>query len=150
MDLVVRRNVLDLTVKGSGQRKSGSFLKTSGIRSLSLNTICSVRAFVRAILKGTLIYLYQASMPKWQRNSGLLLLGRQYGRLHPVSVIVCGCSCECSTRTVMAFLNNWLEMRGDALKIVKHVRRPIPLRTDTVGPWIEVLVSPPKSSFMLT
>ncbi len=40
----------------------------------------------------------------------------------------------------MAFLNNWLEMRGDALKIVKHNRRPLPFRSDTIGPWVEVLV----------
>jgi len=40
----------------------------------------------------------------------------------------------------MAFLNNWLELRGDAFKIAKNYRRPIPTRTDTVGPWLEALV----------
>ncbi|KAH7106088.1 calcium-activated chloride channel-domain-containing protein [Auriculariales sp. MPI-PUGE-AT-0066] len=40
---------------------------------------------------------------------------------------------------VMAFLNNWLELRGDAFKIVKNYRRPIPNRTDTIGPWLEAL-----------
>ncbi|KAI5124246.1 hypothetical protein M0805_005095 [Coniferiporia weirii] len=40
---------------------------------------------------------------------------------------------------VMALLNNWLELRGDALKITTHCRRPIPFRTDTIGPWLETL-----------
>src|SRR5262249_9634310 len=38
-----------------------------------------------------------------------------------------------------AFLNNWLELRGDAFKIANNFRRPIPTRTDTVGPWLETL-----------
>lgn len=41
----------------------------------------------------------------------------------------------------MALLNNWLELRSDAFKITTHVRRPIPTRTDTIGPWLESLVS---------
>ncbi|CDS02631.1 hypothetical protein LRAMOSA00036 [Lichtheimia ramosa] len=33
-------------------------------------------------------------------------------------------------------INNWVELRGDALKICKYTRRPIPLRAEGVGPWI--------------
>ncbi|KAI0675957.1 DUF590-domain-containing protein [Trametes maxima] len=40
---------------------------------------------------------------------------------------------------VMALVNNWLELRGDAFKITVHVRRPIPTRTDTIGPWLDTL-----------
>lgn len=36
-------------------------------------------------------------------------------------------------------INNFFEMRGDALKICMHVRRPVPLRTDSIGPWLEIL-----------
>jgi len=36
-------------------------------------------------------------------------------------------------------LNNWFEMRGDAFKIVTHSRRPLPQRSDTIGPWLEAL-----------
>ena len=39
----------------------------------------------------------------------------------------------------MSLLNNWLELRGDAFKIAVHTRRPIPARTDTIGPWLESL-----------
>lgn len=36
-----------------------------------------------------------------------------------------------------AFINNWIELRSDAAKICFHTRRPIPARTDTIGPWID-------------
>ncbi|KAF8962021.1 calcium-activated chloride channel-domain-containing protein [Flammula alnicola] len=40
---------------------------------------------------------------------------------------------------VMAFLNNLLELRSDAFKMTVHNRRPIPARTDTIGPWLDAL-----------
>ncbi|THU94550.1 DUF590-domain-containing protein [Dendrothele bispora CBS 962.96] len=40
---------------------------------------------------------------------------------------------------LMALLNNVLELRSDAFKMTVHARRPVPERTDTVGPWLEVL-----------
>ncbi|KAH9933479.1 DUF590-domain-containing protein [Fomitopsis serialis] len=40
---------------------------------------------------------------------------------------------------LMALTNNWFELRSDAFKISKHVRRPIPARTDTIGPWLDTL-----------
>ncbi|KAG8924263.1 hypothetical protein FRC02_010540 [Tulasnella sp. 418] len=39
----------------------------------------------------------------------------------------------------MALLNNWLELRSDAFKIVHHGRRPVPARTDSIGPWLDTL-----------
>jgi anoctamin-10 len=39
----------------------------------------------------------------------------------------------------MALINNLMEMRSDAFKITVHLRRPIPIRTDTIGPWLECL-----------
>lgn len=39
----------------------------------------------------------------------------------------------------MSLINNWLEMRSDAFKIAVHTRRPIPARTDTIGPWLDAL-----------
>jgi len=38
-------------------------------------------------------------------------------------------------------MNNWLESRSDAFKIMVHVRRPIPIRTDSIGPWLGCLRS---------
>jgi len=40
---------------------------------------------------------------------------------------------------LMAFLNNWFEARGDAFKIVRSCRRPLPQRAETIGPWLEAL-----------
>lgn len=39
----------------------------------------------------------------------------------------------------MALINNFFELRSDAFKIISHNRRPIPVRTDTIGPWLEAL-----------
>lgn len=40
---------------------------------------------------------------------------------------------------VMALVNNFFELRSDAFKITVHNRRPIPQRTDTIGPWLDAL-----------
>jgi len=40
---------------------------------------------------------------------------------------------------VMALLNNFFEPRSDAFKITHHNRRPLPARTDSIGPWLESL-----------
>ena len=40
---------------------------------------------------------------------------------------------------VMALVNNYVELRSDAFKVAKHLRRPIPARTDSIGPWLECL-----------
>ncbi|KAJ7483438.1 calcium-activated chloride channel-domain-containing protein [Mycena latifolia] len=40
---------------------------------------------------------------------------------------------------VMALVNNFFELRSDAFKITVHNRRPIPARTDTIGPWLDTL-----------
>ncbi|KAG0166865.1 hypothetical protein DFQ28_000410 [Apophysomyces sp. BC1034] len=38
--------------------------------------------------------------------------------------------------SICCMLNNWVELRGDAVKICKYTRRPAPLRAEGVGPWI--------------
>ena len=35
-----------------------------------------------------------------------------------------------------AVLNNWLELRSDAVKVCVSHRRPIPQRADSIGPWL--------------
>jgi anoctamin-10 len=44
-----------------------------------------------------------------------------------------------SFHIVMSLINNVLELRADAYKITVHQRRPIPVRSDTIGPWLEAL-----------
>lgn len=40
---------------------------------------------------------------------------------------------------LLGLINNFFEMRGDALKITMNARRPVPQRTDSIGPWLEIL-----------
>lgn len=41
----------------------------------------------------------------------------------------------------MALINNWMELRSDAFKITVHARRPIPIRVESIGPWLECLTT---------
>lgn len=40
---------------------------------------------------------------------------------------------------VMGFINNWFELRSDALKLCVNMRRPVPVRSETIGSWNNVL-----------
>ncbi|KAI8061502.1 calcium-activated chloride channel-domain-containing protein [Gilbertella persicaria] len=35
-----------------------------------------------------------------------------------------------------SMINNWVELRGDAIKLCKYTRRPVPHRAESIGPWI--------------
>jgi anoctamin-10 len=42
--------------------------------------------------------------------------------------------------TAVSFLvNNWIELRADAIKICVEMQRPHPYRADTIGPWLDSL-----------
>lgn len=42
--------------------------------------------------------------------------------------------------TPLSFLvNNWVELRSDAMKIATASQRPIPWRADSIGPWLNAL-----------
>ena len=40
---------------------------------------------------------------------------------------------------VSFIINNWIELRSDAVKICVEMQRPIPYRADGIGPWIDNL-----------
>jgi anoctamin-10 len=40
---------------------------------------------------------------------------------------------------VSFLINNWVELRADAVKICVEMRRPTPWRADTIGPWLDAL-----------
>ncbi|KAI0393845.1 DUF590-domain-containing protein [Xylariaceae sp. FL0594] len=40
---------------------------------------------------------------------------------------------------VAFFVNNWVELRSDAMKIATASQRPIPWRSDSIGPWLNAL-----------
>ena len=56
------------------------------------------------------------------------LLGRPFGPLLHVRWISWLSNSISKIISVMAFLNNWFELRGDAFKIIHHTRRPLPQR----------------------
>jgi hypothetical protein len=39
----------------------------------------------------------------------------------------------------LALLNNYLESRSDAFKLITHMRRPIPVRAESIGAWLDCL-----------
>lgn len=40
---------------------------------------------------------------------------------------------------VSFLVNNWIELRADAIKICVEMQRPTPWRADTIGPWLDSL-----------
>lgn len=40
---------------------------------------------------------------------------------------------------VSCLVNNWVELRSDFVKICIECKRPIPIRTDSIGPWLDSL-----------
>ncbi|SMQ47056.1 unnamed protein product [Zymoseptoria tritici ST99CH_3D7] len=40
---------------------------------------------------------------------------------------------------VAYLINNWFELRADAVKICVEMQRPTPWRADTIGPWLDAL-----------
>jgi len=40
---------------------------------------------------------------------------------------------------VISFINNWIELRSDAVKMCINYRRPYPQRSENIGPWLGIL-----------
>ncbi|OMJ23833.1 hypothetical protein AYI70_g1991 [Smittium culicis] len=40
---------------------------------------------------------------------------------------------------LISLINNFFELRADAFKICENVRKPVPVLTNTIGPWLETL-----------
>jgi len=41
--------------------------------------------------------------------------------------------------SVTSLINNWIELRSDAIKMCINHRRPYPQRSENIGPWIDIL-----------
>ncbi|KAI1318674.1 hypothetical protein EDD11_005967 [Mortierella claussenii] len=74
----------------------------------------------------------QADLPEYDVNEDYAEMVLQFGYVSLFSVIW-------PLTGLCAFINNWVELRSDAAKISYNTRRPIPSRTDTIGPWIDNL-----------
>jgi hypothetical protein len=59
-------------------------------------------------------------------------------RVPPPTLAISGVTGE-RFRSVMACLNNWLEGPSDAFKLSNHMRRPVPVRVETIGAWLDCI-----------
>lgn len=74
----------------------------------------------------------QATLPEYNVQDDISEMVIQFGYLalfSPVWPLV----------SVGFFINNWIELRSDFLKICIEHQRPHPVRTDGIGPWIDSL-----------
>ncbi|TRM65471.1 calcium-activated chloride channel-domain-containing protein [Schizophyllum amplum] len=74
----------------------------------------------------------QAALPEYDLFTDYSEMATQFGYVVMWSTIW-------PLAPVMACINNFFELRSDAFKMTVHHRRPIPERTDTIGPWLEAL-----------
>jgi anoctamin-10 len=85
----------------------------------------SEKSFLRRVRR-------QASLPEYNVQDDISEMVIQFGYLalfSPVWPLV----------SVGFFINNWIELRSDFLKICIEHQRPHPVRTDGIGPWINLL-----------
>ena len=75
---------------------------------------------------------HEASLEEYQVTDDLREMVVQFGYLSLFSVVW-------PLVPVSFLVNNWIELRSDAVKICLEMRRPDPLRRDGVGPWLESL-----------
>ncbi|RKF57030.1 Uncharacterized protein OnM2_077066 [Erysiphe neolycopersici] len=74
----------------------------------------------------------EADMEKYDLTSDFREMIVQFGYLSLFSVVW--------PLTAISFLiNNWIEIRSDAIKITMETQRPIPLQTISIRPWINAL-----------
>ncbi|EMC93026.1 hypothetical protein BAUCODRAFT_77212 [Baudoinia panamericana UAMH 10762] len=74
----------------------------------------------------------EAEMDIYNVNDDLKEMVVQYGYLALFSVIW-------PLVPVSFLINNWIELRGDAVKICVEMQRPTPERADSIGPWLDAL-----------
>ncbi|KAG0308873.1 hypothetical protein BGZ98_006371 [Dissophora globulifera] len=85
----------------------------------------AVTKFLKSVKK-------QSDLPVYDVNEDYAEMVLQFGYVSLFSVIW-------PLTGLCAFVNNWVELRSDAAKISYNARRPIPSRTDSIGPWFDNL-----------
>lgn len=74
----------------------------------------------------------EAELDVYDVSTDLREMVVQYGYLALFSVVW-------PLAPVSFFINNWIELRSDAVKICVEMQRPTPRRADTIGPWLDSL-----------
>lgn len=100
--------------------------KNGGSRpSVAENDPPGESAFLQRVRKEAELDVYdvEADLREMVVQFGYLVLFSVVWPLTPVSFLV----------------NNWVELRADAVKICIEMQRPIPQRADSIGPWLDSL-----------
>lgn len=74
----------------------------------------------------------EAELPVYDVTDDLREMVIQFGYLALFSVVWPLTACS-------FVVNNWIELRSDAVKICVEMQRPTPLRADSIGPWLDSL-----------
>ena len=74
----------------------------------------------------------QAELDVYDVTDDLREMVVQFGYLSLFSVVWPPTACS-------FLVNNWIELRSDAVKICIEMQRPTPLRADSIGPWLNSL-----------
>ncbi|KAI9754113.1 MAG: hypothetical protein M1815_005821 [Lichina confinis] len=74
----------------------------------------------------------EAELDHYDVTSDLREMCIQFGYLSMFSIVW-------PLTAVSFIINNWVEMRSDAIKICVEMQRPIPWRADSIGPWLDNL-----------
>lgn len=93
--------------------------------SLSINDIPEEAEFLTRVRSEAELSVYDVTVD-------LREMVVQYGYLVLFSVVW-------PLAPVSFFINDWIELRSDALKICVEMQRPTPRRADTIGPWLDSL-----------
>ena len=75
---------------------------------------------------------HEAALPAYDVADDLREMVVQFGYLALFAVVWPLVPCS-------FLVNNWIELRSDAVKITAEMRRPDPLRRDGIGPWLDAL-----------
>jgi len=108
------------------QMQSNRAAKSSGAAtSTDYNDPPEDAAFLERVRK-------EAELDVYDVTTDLREMVVQFGYLSLFSVIW-------PLTSVSFLVNNWVELRADAMKICVEMQRPTPWRADTIGPWLDSL-----------
>ncbi|KAH8732154.1 calcium-activated chloride channel-domain-containing protein [Phaeosphaeriaceae sp. PMI808] len=106
------------------QMQSERAAKNGGV-AVSANDPSEDAAFLERVRK-------EAELDVYDVTTDLREMVLQFGYLSLFSVVW--------PLTAVSFLiNDWVELRADAMKICVEMQRPTPWRADTIGPWLDSL-----------
>lgn len=111
------------------KRKVTTKVKENGIvgrsAEIAANDAPEEADFLRKVRRETELEMYDVTTDYRE-----MVIQFGYLSLYSVAWPLAGCS---------FLINNWVELRSDALKIAAGSRRPIPWRADSIGPWLNAL-----------